>query len=135
MTGENSFEGRLLQALVDIDERRPIAGPSVAGPADTGRRPRRRPTSRRLTLVAAAAALICSTTAVATAAGMFSAAPAGVKKIFAGLNGSSGHEVDAGQAVRIGVIDQHEAYAAPTADRGFCLYFAPNPRSGPTGTD
>ena len=134
MTNVDSFEGRLLQALVDIDERRPIAGPSVTGLADTGRRPRR-PTRRRLTLVAAAAALICNTTAAAAAAGLFSAAPAGVKQIFAGLNGSSGHEVDAGQAVRIGVIDEHEAYAAPTADGGFCLYFAPNPRSGPTGTD
>ena len=46
MTSENSFEGRLLQALVDIDERRPIAGPSVTGPADTERRPRR-PTRRQ----------------------------------------------------------------------------------------
>jgi hypothetical protein len=25
--------------------------------------------------------------------------------------------------------------AVPTTDGGFCLYFAPNPRSGPTGTD
>jgi hypothetical protein len=135
MTNVDSFEGRLLQALVDIDERRPITGPSVAGPAETGDRPRRRPTRRRLTLVAVAVALICSTTAVAAAGGLFSAAPAGVKQIFAGLNGSSGHEVDAGQAVRIGVLDEHEAYAAPTADGGFCLYFAPNPRSGPSGTD
>ncbi len=98
------------------------------------RRPRPRPTRTRLALVAAAA-LVCGTTAVAAAAGMFSAAPAGVKQVFARLNGSGGHEVDAGQAVRIGVIDEHEAYAAPIADGGFCLYFAPNRRSGPTGTD
>ncbi len=135
MTTVDSFEGRLLQALVDIDARRPTAQPSAAGPVDAGRRPRPRRTRRRLTLVAAAAALICCTTAVAAASGLFSAAPAGVKRIFAGLSGSSGHQVEAGQAVRIGVIDYHQAYAAPTADGGFCLYFAPNPRSGPTGTD
>jgi hypothetical protein len=135
MTNVDSFEGRLLQALVDVDARRPIPQPSTTGPVDTGRRPWRPRTRRRLTLVVAAAALICGTTAVAAASGLFSAAPAGVKRIFAGLSGSSGHEVDAGQAVRIGVIDEHQAYAAPTADGGFCLYFAPNPRSGPTGTD
>jgi hypothetical protein len=135
MTSLNGFERRLLQALVEVDARRPIAQPSTFGPVNAGRsRPRRR-TRRRLTLVAAAVALICSTTAVAAASGLFSAAPAGVQRIFAGLSGSSGHEVDAGQAVRIGVIDEHDAYAAPTADGGFCLYFAPNPRSGPSGTD
>ena len=36
------------------------------------------------------------------------------------------------------MIDDHAAYAAPTADGGFCLYFAPNPgaiqRSGPSGS-
>jgi hypothetical protein len=36
------------------------------------------------------------------------------------------------------VIDEHPAYAAPTAEGGFCLYFAPNPgraqRSGPSGS-
>jgi hypothetical protein len=34
----------------------------------------------------------------------------------------------------VGVIDDHVAYAAPTSNGGFCLYFAPDPRSGPTGT-
>ena len=135
MTNVDGFEGRLLQALVDIDARRPAAQPAATASTEARRRPRRHRTRRRLTLVAAAAALICGTTAVAAAAGLFSAAPDGVKRIFAGLSGSSGHQVDAGQAVRIGMIDEHQAYAAPTADGGFCLYFASNPRSGPTGTD
>jgi hypothetical protein len=48
-----------------------------------------------------------------------------------------GVNVDVSHAVRIGVIDDHPAYAAPTADGGYCLYFAPSPgrvqRSGPSG--
>jgi hypothetical protein len=128
MTNLAGFEGRLLQALTDIDARRPVTQPVL-----TSFQLRRRRTRGRLALVAAAATVICSTTAVAAASGLFSAAPAGVKRVFAALNGSSGHRVDAGEAVQIGVIDDHAAYAAPTADGGFCLYFAPNPGSGPTG--
>jgi hypothetical protein len=135
MTNVEGFERRLLQALIEVDERRLVSKPSAVGPADAGHRGPRRRTRRPVTLVAAAVVLICSMTAVAAASGLFSAAPPGVQRIFAGLSGSSGHEVDAGQAVRIGVIDEHDAYAAPTGDGGFCLYFAPNPRSGPTGTD
>jgi hypothetical protein len=45
----------------------------------------------------------------------------------------SGRSVDAANAVRIGVIDDHVAYAAPTSGGGFCLYFGKNPRSGPSG--
>jgi hypothetical protein len=128
MTNLYGFEARLLRALTDLDASRPATLPARAG------RPRRRRTRRCLTLVAAAAALICATTAAAAASGLLPFAPAGVMGIFAALDGSSGHRVEADQAVRIGVIDEHAAYAAPTADGGFCLYFAPNPRSGPTGT-
>ncbi len=128
MTNLYGFEARLLRALTDLDASRPATLPARAG------QPRPRRARRRLTLVAAAAALICGTTAAAAASGLLPAAPAGIKRIFAALDGSSGHRVQAGQAVRIGVIDEHAAYAAPTADGGFCLYFAPNPRSGPTGS-
>jgi hypothetical protein len=128
MTNLYGFEARLLRALTDLDASRPATLPARA------RQPRPRRARRRLTLVAAAAALICGTTAAAAASGLLPSAPAGIKRIFAALDGSSGHRVEAGQAVRIGVIDEHAAYAAPTADGGFCLYFAPNPRSGPTGS-
>ena len=129
MTNLDGFERRLLQALTDIDERRP-----AIQPATTGQRRQLRRARRRLAFVAAAAMVIFSSTAAAAASGVFSSAPAEIQQIFARLSGSSGHEVDAGEAVRIGVIDEHEAFAAPTADGGFCLYFAPNPRSGPTGS-
>src|SRR5262249_19728485 len=60
--------------------------------------------------------------------------PGGSQRSFAGLDGAGGRSVDAAEAVRIGVIDDHIAYAAPTSGGGFCLYFAHNPRSGPTGS-
>jgi hypothetical protein len=92
------------------------------------RRSRRR---RRVRLTGLAlAATLASTTAVAATAGLFSPAPDSVKGQF----GELGPGVDASKAVEIGVIDEHAAYAAPTEDGGFCLYFAPNPRSGPSGT-
>ena len=128
MTDLYGFEARLLRALTDLDASRPAT--LQAGV----RQPRPRRALRRLMLVAAAVTLICGTTAAAAASGLLPSAPAGIKRIFAALDGASGHRVQAGQAVRIGVIDGHAAYAAPTADGGFCLYFAPNPRSGPTGS-
>jgi hypothetical protein len=90
----------------------------------------------RLAVVLLAATLGFGT-AMAAAAGWFSPAPDEVKTIFRDLNGN-GVTVDASRAIEIGVIDDHPAYAAPTADGGFCLYFGPNAgpvqRSGPAGS-
>jgi hypothetical protein len=85
----------------------------------------------RLAGLAIAAMVAVGGTSVAATTGLFSAAPDDVKSIFDGLEGTG---VDASKAIRIGVIDDHAAYAAPTADGGFCLYFAPNQRSGPSGS-
>ena len=89
----------------------------------------------RLAGLAIAAMVAIGGTSVAATTGLFSAAPDDVKSIFDGLEGAG---VDASKAIEIGVIDDHAAYAAPTADGGFCLYFAPNPgaiqRSGPSGS-
>jgi len=86
----------------------------------------------RLVCVAIAVTLAIGGTSVAATRGLFSPVPDEVKGTFEGLDGA-----DASKAVRIGVIDDHPAYAAPTEDGGFCLYFAPNPghvqRSGPSG--
>jgi hypothetical protein len=126
MTELDGFERRLLRALTELDARR-----AVSPPADTTDHSRPRVARRRLALMAVTTVLIVGTTAVAAASGVFPSAPAEVRRIFAGLGGD--RDIDAERAVRIGVIDDHEAYAAPTEDGGFCLYFAPNPRSGPTG--
>jgi hypothetical protein len=126
MTDLDGFERRLLHALTDLDARR-----AVTPTADTADRSRPPVARRRLALVAVATLLIVGTTAVAAASGVFRTAPAEVRRIFAGLDGD--RDVDADRAVRIGTIDDHEAYAAPAEGGGFCLYFAPNPRSGPTG--
>jgi hypothetical protein len=126
MTDLDGFERRLLHALTDLDARR-----AVNPPADTANRTRPPVARRRLVLVAVTTILVVGTTALAAASGLFPTAPAEVRRIFAGLSGD--RDVDADRAVRIGVIDDHEAYAAPTEDGGFCLYFAPNPRSGPQG--
>jgi hypothetical protein len=102
--------------------------------ADHGRSRHRRRVHKAVVLLAATLAL---GTAVAAATGWFSPAPERVKSILRDLNGN-GVEVDASRAVEIGVIDEHPAYAAPTADGAFCLYFGPNPgsvqRSGPSGS-
>jgi hypothetical protein len=75
--------------------------------------------------------LVVAGTSVAATTGVFSPAPASVRNEFAGLDSSG---IDVANAVRIGVIDDHAAYAAPTEDGGFCLYFASSPqRSGPSG--
>jgi hypothetical protein len=126
MTELDGFERRLLDALTDLDARRAPTPPA----AITGRT-RRRVARPRLVAVAVIAALVLGSSAVAAASGVFPSAPAEVRRIFAGLAGERGVEAD--RAVRIGVIDDHEAYAAPTESGGFCLYFAPNPRSGPSG--
>jgi hypothetical protein len=122
------FEARLLHALAEIDAARPTT-PAPFSPAPA-RRTRR--TRRSLTVIAATLIVILGGTAVASASGLFDSAPPSVKRIFASLDGH-GRSVDAADAVRIGVIDDHVAYAAPTSGGGFCLYFGKNPRSGPTG--
>jgi hypothetical protein len=123
------FEARLLHALTEIDATRP-AVPARPGPAPARRRHR---TRRPVTIVAATLIVALGGTAAASTTGLFDSAPVSVQRIFAGLDGH-GHSVDAAAAVRIGVIDDHVAYAAPASDGGFCLYFGDNPqRSGPTG--
>lgn len=88
----------------------------------------------RLAGLAAAATLVVVGGSVAATTGLFSPAPESVKDTFAGLNDATGGGIDASKAIKIGVIDDHAAYAAPTDDGGFCLYYASNPRSGPTGS-
>ena len=123
MTDLEGFERRLLEALTDVDARRPVTAPVTA-------RPRRSAVRRPLAALAVTTALIVGTTAFAAASGLFPTAPEYVRRIFSGVED---RDVDADRAVRIGVVDDHEAYAAPAADGGFCLYFASNPRSGPSG--
>ena len=94
------------------------------------RRQSRRRRRTRLAAVAVAAALAAVGTGVAATTGFLSPAPDAVRAIFNAVDGGA----DGAKAVRIGVIDDHAAYAAPTAGGGFCLHFAPNPRSGPSGT-
>ncbi len=120
------FEARLLAALTEVDAARTVT-PSRAHTVES--RPVRRAGRRRLMIGGSITALALGTTAVATAAGVFDSATPQVKQIFNGMGGS----VDAQSAVRIGVIDDHVAYAAPTDGGGFCFYFDHNPRSGPTG--
>jgi hypothetical protein len=123
------FERRLLLSLTDIDNRRPVASP---GPV-TVAQPKHQRSRQRLMVVVTAITLGLGTTAVAAASGLFEPAPPQVKRIFGELN-QDGLAVDAKKAVRVGVIDDHVAYAAPAVGGGFCLYFGPNPRSGPTGS-
>ena len=136
MTKLDGFESRLLQALIEIDadgaDRR---GPSAAGVehrAIDATRKRRFPS--RTHVVAGVAALILAFGATAAASGLFTPAPPDVTRIFSELPQENGESVDAAKAVRVGVIDGHVTYAAPTANGGFCMYFAPDLRSGPTGT-
>ena len=123
------FEARLLEKLTEVDAARPAA------PEPRGRTTRTRRRHRRIAAVAGATAVVVvggTAAAAAVASGVFDSAPPQVRQTFAGLDGH-GHSVDSAAAVRIGVIDDHEAYAAPTSGGGFCLYFADNPRSGPQG--
>jgi hypothetical protein len=104
---------------------------------DRSRAARRRRRGLLAALAVVAAAGVGS--AIAAATGAFTPAPPQVKQTFEDLNsGPDAPGVDASRAVQIGVIDEHPAYAAPTAGGGFCLYFAPNPgrvqRSGPSGS-
>jgi hypothetical protein len=69
----------------------------------------------------------------AHASGLFSPGPPHIG-IFKKLTRGNGGGIDSAKAVRVGVIDDHVAYAAPAAEGGFCLYFAPNSRRGPTGS-
>jgi hypothetical protein len=105
-------------------------------------RDRSRAARRHKTVLLAAAAVVAAAavgSAIAAATGAFTPAPPQVMQTFEDLNsGPDAPGVDASKAVQIGVIDEHAAYAAPTAGGGFCLYFAPNPgvvqRSGPSGS-
>jgi hypothetical protein len=90
------------------------------------RRSRRR--SRRRIAGLLVAATLASATAAGAATGFFAAAPGWVKDIFGAHDG-----VDATDAIRVGVIDDHTTYAAPSDDGGFCLYYGPDRRSGPNG--
>jgi hypothetical protein len=96
-------------------------------------RSRRRRRRARLASAAVGALLAIVGTAVAASTGLFSPAPDNVKGAFSDITATGGPSVDASKAVRIGTIDDHAAFAAPTAGGGFCLHFAANPRSGPTG--
>lgn len=129
-SSHDTFEDRLLHALIEIDGARPAA-PARSSAAATRTR-RRRPTRRLLTIAVATLVVALGGTATASASGLFGSAPRSVMRTFAGLD-AGGRSVDAAKAVRIGVIDDHVAYAAPTSGGGFCLYFGDNPRSGPTG--
>jgi hypothetical protein len=97
---------------------------AITADARRGARTRR----TRMLGIALMASLAGVGTAVAATAGLFEPAPDTVKGTFERLDG-----VEAGKAVAIGVIDDHAAYAAPAAAGGFCLHFADNPRSGPSG--
>jgi hypothetical protein len=96
-------------------------------------RDRSKAARRRKVVLAAVIAVVAIGavgSAIAAATGAFSPAPPDVQQKFADL----GPEVDESRAIAIGTIDEHAAYAAPTENGGFCLYFASNPsRSGPDG--
>jgi hypothetical protein len=121
------------EELIDVSTRLALMRDDLVTAIAADQRRARR---RRVKVAGSMVALfvLCSTAALAAATGLFSPAPPPVQEIFDGLNDGSGPAVDASHAVEIGVIDDHVAYAAPTEDGSFCLYFAPNPRSGPTGS-
>jgi len=91
---------------------------------------RRRSRHRRRRRVAGlvVAATLVSGSAAGAATGFFVAAPGWVKDIFGAQDG-----VQANDGIRVGVIDDHVTYAAPSDDGGFCLYYGPDTRSGPNG--
>ncbi len=136
MTKLDGFESRLLQALIEIDADgagRPGPPAAAVEHRETHARQKRRFPSRAL-VVPAVAVLILAFGATAAASGLFAPAPPDIIRIFKQLPRGEGKGIDSAKAVRVGVIDDHVAYAAPTSNGGFCLYFAPDPRSGPTGT-
>jgi hypothetical protein len=104
---------------------------------DAVARDRSRARNRRRATVLAVTALLAVGgvgSAIAAATGTFPAAPHAVQQLFQDINDSGDANVDVTRAVRIGVIDEHVAYAAPAADGGFCLVFAAAERSGPSGS-
>jgi hypothetical protein len=104
---------------------------------DAVARDRSRVRQRRRAALAAIVALLTLAgvgSAIAAATGTFPAAPQAVERLLQDINDSGEADVDVTHAVRIGVIDDHAAYAAPTADGGFCLVFAAAQRSGPSGS-
>jgi hypothetical protein len=85
------------------------------------------PRRRRLRLAGlVVAVMLVSGTAVASTTSFFTTAPDWVRGIFSNVP-----EVDEANAIKVGVIDDHGTYAAPADDGGFCLYYAPDIRSGP----
>lgn len=125
-TAPEGFQNRLLSALIEIDATRPTA--STGERRATARRSR-----RFIAGIGATVVVLGGGAAAAAAGGVFDPAPPQVKHAFDGLDGY-GASVQGDNAVRIGVIDDHVAYAAPTSSGGFCLYFSDNPaRSGPSG--
>jgi hypothetical protein len=136
MTKLDGFESRLLQALIEIGADgagRPGAPAAPVEHREANARRKGRFPSRAL-VVPVVAVLILAFGATAAASGLFAPAPPDVIGIFKKLPRGDGKGIDSAKAVRVGVIDDHVAYAAPTSNGGFCLYFAPDPRSGPTGT-
>src|SRR5262245_230247 len=112
------------EELIDVSTRLALMRDDLVTAIAADRRRARR---RRVRVAGSMVALLAlgSTAALAAATGLFSPAPPAVQGIFDGLNDGSGPAVDASHAVQIGVVDDHIAYAAPTEDGGFCLYFAP----------
>jgi len=95
-----------------------------------------RPSRRRrapVATLAAAISILAVGGAIAADPHFFAAAPSAVKDAFGTLADRTGAEVDPSGAVRIGVIDDHVVFAAPTAGGGFCLRVGASSRSGPTG--
>jgi hypothetical protein len=136
MTELDGFESRLLRALIEIDaDGAGRLGPPAAAVEHrrTQARRKRRFPSRAL-VVPVVAVLILAFGATAAASGLFAPAPPDVLRIFKKLPRGDGKGIDSAKAVSVGAIDDHVAYAAPTSNGGFCLYFAPDPPSGPTGT-
>lgn len=127
LAAPKGFEARLMHALSEIDAARPTAATALC-PA-----PARRHRARRyLPIIAATLTVALGGTAMASS-GLFSPAPPSVQRAIGRLN-ANGSSVDTAKAVQIGVIDSHVAYAAPTSNGGFCLYYGKNPqRSGPAG--
>jgi hypothetical protein len=123
--GEETFDvtSQLARVRHDLLE-------AVAADLSRGRRRRR----RFLGGAAVAATLAVLGTAVAATTGVFAPAPDEVKGTFEELNHPRSPEVDSARAIEVGTIDGHRTFAAPGADGGFCLSFAPAPRSGPSGS-
>jgi hypothetical protein len=117
----------MTQGQIDMTEQLTRVRQDLLVAIESDRRRSRHRDRRRVAGVVLAATLV-STTAAGAATGFFAAAPGWVKDIFGSRDG-----VDANDAIEVGVIDDHITYAAPSEDGGFCLYYGPDMRSGPSG--